>query len=235
MDKAQPVADPITESVPSQGASQGPSSVPALPHTMPQSSAETLTQAAPANPDSATSPTLMTPPAAVTAGSIKTTETVGLPSSSSPLPDTSFTWGGYFQAIGILIVLLAVLWYVLRLVRRFAGGTLVPTGALSRHDLRMEAQLSIGPRKGVVVVRFLNKRLLLGVTDQQISLLSEMDVDSESPNGPDGPRIADGTDGTDEKELASKFQRLLQQALPGKAAVGHGASASAANTGPRRA
>lgn len=198
------------------GASSAPASAVKATHDEPASESSTLeshsleSSATPDKPFSLITP----PPEAVTASAPTTIETVGLPSGTSPLPDTSFTWGGYFQAIGILIILLVVLWYVLRLVRRFAGGTLVPSGALSRQDLRMEAQLAVGPRKGVVVVRFLNKRLLLGVTDQQITLLTETDVDSESPNGPDGPN---GADGTDEKELASKFQRLLEQSVPGKA------------------
>ena len=39
--------------------------------------------------------------------------------------------------------------------------------------------MPLGPRKGLMVVRFLNRRLLLGVTDQQITLLTEEDAHHE--------------------------------------------------------
>ena len=42
----------------------------------------------------------------------------------------------------------------------------------------------LGPRRGVAVVRFLNKRLVLGVTDHSINLLHEVDDDDDR----DGPQ-----------------------------------------------
>ena len=55
-------------------------------------------------------------------------------------------------------------------------------GALLRDALVMESQLPLGPRKGLMVVRFLNRRLLLGVTDQQITLLTEEQAQHEPEN-----------------------------------------------------
>lgn len=98
----------------------------------------------------------------------------------SSLGQTSFSWGGYMQAVGILFLLLAVLWLLVWLVRRYGRFNFLPRpGALPRGALVMEAQMPLGPRKGLMVVRFLNRRLLLGVTDQQITLLTEEDAHHE--------------------------------------------------------
>lgn len=96
---------------------------------------------------------------------------------------SSFTWGGYIQAVGLLFLLVAVLCLVVWLVRRFGKFNFLPRpGSLPRNALAMEAQLPLGPRKGLMVVRFLNRRLLLGVTDQQITLLTEEQAEHEPGN-----------------------------------------------------
>lgn len=133
-----------------------------------------------------TPPTLTTP---ALEAQRQTTESVGI-ASASPVPDSTFTWGGYFQAIGILLLLLMALWYVLRLLRRFGGGRFLPAATtLPRQALRVEAQLPLGQRRGVFVVRFLNKRLVLGVTEQRITLLTEMEADNDEANSADFQRI----------------------------------------------
>ncbi len=91
-----------------------------------------------------------------------------------------FTWGGYIQAVGVLFVLVALFCLALWLARRFGRFRFLPRpGSLPRDALVMEAQLPLGPRKGLMVVRFLNKRLLLGITDQRITLLSEEQAQHE--------------------------------------------------------
>ena len=87
---------------------------------------------------------------------------------------SAFSWGGYFQALGILCILLAVLWFAVWCVRRYGKFNFIPRpGALPKDALIMEAQMPLGPKKGLMVVRFMNRRLLLGVTEHQISLLTE--------------------------------------------------------------
>ena len=101
--------------------------------------------------------------------------------NTTTLGTASFNWGSYVQAIGILFLLLALLWLLVWLVRRFGKFSFLPRpGSLPRGALSMEAQMPLGPRKGLMVVRFLNKRLLLGITDQQITLLSEEQVSLDS-------------------------------------------------------
>ena len=51
---------------------------------------------------------------------------------------------------------------------------------LPKDALRMEAQMPIGPRKGLMVVRFFDQRLLLGVTDGQITLLTREHVHDDT-------------------------------------------------------
>lgn len=94
--------------------------------------------------------------------------------------ETTFSWGGYFQAIGALCLLLAALWAAVWLIRRYGKFNFIPRpGSLPRDALVMEAQLPLGPKRGLMVVRFLNKRLLLGVTEHRISLLTEEKADNE--------------------------------------------------------
>lgn len=92
---------------------------------------------------------------------------------------TDFSWGGYFQAIALMCLLLGLLWLGLWALRRFGKLRMLPnSSALPKNALLMEMQLPLGPRKGLVVVQFLHKRLLLGVTEQQITLLQELDMPS---------------------------------------------------------
>lgn len=118
---------------------------------------------------------------AVNATMASVNATVGAADGLAAAAVPAFSWSGYIQAVGVLFLLVGLLWLALWAVRRHGGlFRAVPgAGGFSRDDLRLEAQLPIGPRKGLMVVRFLNKRLLLGVTDQQITLLTEQDLDHE--------------------------------------------------------
>ncbi len=96
-------------------------------------------------------------------------KTLGAQESESPL----FSWGGYFKGIGAMLLVLGALWGVVWFLRR--RGSLPGMGGLPRDIFRVEAQLALSPKKKIILVRFLNSRLLLGVTDQQITLLKEVE------------------------------------------------------------
>jgi flagellar protein FliO/FliZ len=49
----------------------------------------------------------------------------------------------------------------------------------SAGSLRVEERIVLGPRKQLVVVRFLNKLLVLGVTDAGINLIAEHKADHD--------------------------------------------------------
>lgn len=104
----------------------------------------------------------------------------GMSSQAGSLGQSAFSWSGYVQALGILCLLLAALWFGVWAIRRYGKFNFLPRpGALPRDALAMEAQMPLGPRKGLMVVRFLNRRLLLGVTEHQISLLTEENAREE--------------------------------------------------------
>lgn len=100
--------------------------------------------------------------------------------------EAGFSWTGYLQAIGVMCVLLAALWFAVWAIRRWGKFNFLPRpGSLPRDALIMEAQMPLGPRKGLMVVRFMNRRLLLGVTEHQITLLTE-DKDERKASNFDG-------------------------------------------------
>lgn len=139
----------------------------------------------------------------------------------------AFTWGGYFQAIGYMILLLLLLWGVLWAIRRYGKFNCLPLpGAFPKDGLRMEAQLAFGPRRGLMVVRYLNRRLLLGVTDHQITLLKDTALEQrENEDEPDRKR----------PEESSSFERFLaassREAGKNEASQGGGAGERDNNTG----
>ncbi len=75
------------------------------------------------------------------------------------------------NVVGALVLILAVIYAGFWLMKRYGPRAMFggPRGSM----LKMEGHLALGPRRSVVVVRFLNKRLVLGVTDQSINLLHE--------------------------------------------------------------
>ena len=105
--------------------------------------------------------------------------------SSGMLDGSMTSWAGYFEALAILFFILAALWVVLRIVRKRGGGFLTGGGSA----LRVEHRLALGAKKWIVVARILDRRLVLGVTDQQITMLTELDPD-ECPASSPKPSFA---------------------------------------------
>ena len=83
--------------------------------------------------------------------------------------------GGFVHMMAWLCLILALLFVALYLVKRYGAKAGLPMGI--RNEMKMLGQLSLGPKRNLVVVRFLNKILVLGVTDTQINLVTEMDAD----------------------------------------------------------
>lgn len=86
--------------------------------------------------------------------------------------DAEFSWGNYFFVVGFMFLFLGILWFaVWSLKKRNA----VPGASLfAPNAFKLEASLPLGGRRALVLVRFLNHRYLLGVTDQQINLIKEL-------------------------------------------------------------
>lgn len=82
--------------------------------------------------------------------------------------------GGYFQSLTIIFVLLGflglVLWAVKRYGARFGFDRFHPD-----RNLCLEDHITLGPKRDVCVVRYKDKKFLLGATDHGITLLSVID------------------------------------------------------------
>ena len=125
------------------------------------------------------------------------TDIVNGTSPAAPAVPSVVGWGSYLQSIGILLLLLAALYGLLWLVKRYG----VLKGFKGKRgntiSLDVEERFHLAPKKQLVVVRFLNKRLLLGVTDHQINLLSETEADED-----------DSSHSSDSKEFKKIMGRL---------------------------
>jgi len=113
-----------------------------------------------------------------------------------------FSWGGYFMALGFMFLLLGLLWFALRFLKK-SGGLRFFAGD---SGLQVESRCALGPKKHLLVVRYLDKRLLLGVTEHHISLLGEYPSDDDvetdkgiSPNSEPAP-------------VPDRFKKLLASA-----------------------
>lgn len=125
----------------------------------------------------------------------------GAQTVSPPVPTLS--WGGYFQGIAWLCFILAVLWVLLWLFKKSRASVFFPG---SSPDMSIESRLALGPKKWIVVARYQDKRLVLGVTDHQINLLAEYESE------PDEEKPAD------ENGIGKAFAALLKKnRQPGEA------------------
>lgn len=106
--------------------------------------------------------------------------TLGEAASSLGQSDALISWANYFQALAILFLIVALLAFLLWFLKRKGGIKLLT----KQGDLTLESRLPLGPKKSLVVVRFLNKKVLLGVTDQQITMLTELQNDEDDIPSP---------------------------------------------------
>ena len=96
-------------------------------------------------------------------------------------PPPTFSWGSYFEAIGIMLILLIGFWYMLKVVRKIGNGRFLPSQKLlPRDSMFLEGQLSLGQGKSIVIVKILNERLILGVTEHQITMLTKAGMNDVS-------------------------------------------------------
>ncbi len=93
------------------------------------------------------------------------------------LPQATDMTGAWLQMAGMLCLLVAVMLVGFWALRRF--GRRAGLGLFGSGELKIEGTMGLGPKKSIVVVRFLNKRLVLGVTDASINLLTELDTDDD--------------------------------------------------------
>ncbi|GAB6888798.1 hypothetical protein JCM13304A_22970 [Desulfothermus okinawensis JCM 13304] len=80
----------------------------------------------------------------------------------------------YIKALGLLLILLAVLIGILFAIKKFSPTTL---SNVKQNQFKVLGNLNLGPKKSIIMVRFLNSVLLIGVTESNITLLKEVDID----------------------------------------------------------
>ena len=88
-----------------------------------------------------------------------------------PTLDPVFGAGGSLQAFTAIVVVLALVAGLAWLVRR---GTLRLPGALKRRAMTIESATPLGERRSLVIVAVEGRRLLLGLTPTQVSLVTEL-------------------------------------------------------------
>jgi flagellar protein FliO/FliZ len=79
--------------------------------------------------------------------------------------------GGYYQSIIVIFVILGFLALVLFAVKKY--GIKFGMNRLNQNkDFCLEDHISLGPKRDACIVRYKEKKFLLGVTDHRISLIS---------------------------------------------------------------
>lgn len=99
----------------------------------------------------------------------------------------SLPWGDYLEALALICFALAVLLCALWLFKKLSSGTAFFRPSAS-SKLVVENRLAIAPKKWILVVRAEDKRLIVGVTDHSINLLSEQNL-AETPLVLQPPRV----------------------------------------------
>lgn len=92
-----------------------------------------------------------------------------------PVVDTGST---VLVTLGYLCLLLGVIFFAYWLMKRLGLGVM---GVRSfRGGPQLVSRLMLGNRQSVAVVRYRDKDILLGVTEENITLLKEFDADDEA-------------------------------------------------------
>jgi flagellar protein FliO/FliZ len=92
------------------------------------------------------------------------------PAGQSALDPVVGVAGG-LQAFAAIVLVLALVATLAWLVRR---GTLRLPGSLKRQTMTIESATPLGERRSLVVVSVEGRRLLLGLTPTQVSLVTEL-------------------------------------------------------------
>jgi flagellar protein FliO/FliZ len=127
-------------------------------------------------------------------------------------PDAAWSWSGYFEALALICFLLALLWLLMRFVSKRGGA---PGLLLSARGLHVESRLALGPRKWVFLLRCLDRRLLIGVTDHAITMLADLETRDNAPPEQTTSEPSEYSDDGSGKSAAPGvgcFARLLKKA-----------------------
>lgn len=132
------------------------------------------------------------------------------PAASAPKPVSGF-WV-FVRMILVLAIVIAVIYFVFRLMKK----TIDP---VSDNDpfLRKVASLNLGPGKSVQVVTLVDRGFLVGVSDDSVNLLCELD-DKELINA-----MNVHSDRSSNQFRAKNFAEVLEMFIPKKSVNDHSA------------
>ncbi len=105
----------------------------------------------------------------------------GRAQSSTPMPSPAASLlNATLGLVAVVAIILAIGWFM----RRFAGGS------VAKGALQIIAATSVGQRERVVVVRYRDQTLMLGVAPGRVNLLqalpAQADTEPVNPGGADG-------------------------------------------------
>lgn len=89
--------------------------------------------------------------------------------------------GSVMQSLVIIFIILGFLGLVLFGIKKY-GARIGLDRLRPDRELQLIESISLGPKRGVCIVRYRGKRYLLGVTDHQVGLIDRME-DSKDLKG----------------------------------------------------
>lgn len=83
--------------------------------------------------------------------------------------------GMFLQAFGSLVLVIALIFAVLFLLKKFVYKNQNFSGGLrGNNDFKIIGQIMLQPKKYIYVLKFFDRLLVIGLTDNQINILSEI-------------------------------------------------------------
>jgi len=113
-----------------------------------------------------------------------------------PLVDTGTS---IFTTAGYLFLILGVIFLAYWVLRRYGPYGATPAGS-GGNTPKLLGRLLLGSRQSVTVVRYRHKTLVLGVTEENINLLTELEGEEEDE---------------EEDSLSLNFANLLKRKVDG--------------------
>ena len=122
--------------------------------------------------------------------------------SGIAIPDAADgVWPSLWRLIGSLALVLVVAWTVLHFAKRFVKGR---NGNTNSPTVKLVDRTYIAPRKSIDLVTVGGRTLVLGVTESQISFLTELPPTTET-QGPPVPGSEPKTETSFYRQLAQKL------------------------------
>lgn len=88
--------------------------------------------------------------------------------------------GMFFQFLWAMVLVVGLTYVAARMLKKIGMGKVSPSRYLNQIDY-----LPLGPKRGVALVQIVDRTVAVGVTDQSISVLLEVDAEAVRLRAPD--------------------------------------------------